>query len=784
MKHWSKCGLGGIAALALSLLAGCASSPKQASSTPDSAAAATLLTVHGQPVSVGEFRYLYEKNYAESDSLYSEASLSEYLALFTNFKLKVAAAKALAIDTTEAFQTELEGYRRQLVRPYLSNESLLDSLVKQAYNRQGTEVDASHILLRIAPDAPPADTLAAFQQAQTLYAQLQQGADFQALAQKHSQDPSARFNNGRLGYFTSPQMIYPFENAAYSLAPEQMTPPFRTQFGYHILKVNNKRPYSGEMALAHIMVRASANIPERDSLKAAQEAFAIAEQLRLGADWNRLCQQFTDDPVTKPHNGAFLLRGSEAAGEWAYLTAASDFGRQVPEFMEAALALATPGQITGPVKTNYGWHLIKLLDKRTERAPLAQKTADLRQQILKTSRAELADELLTEQLKAGNGFAANEAFKQQALAALDSSLLAGNWQPDSAAAVLVEQPLFTLAGQPVTVGGFYGYVQKNQRPQPAKSPAGYGQELYEAYVGQYVRDYETRNLANKYPEFGYLLNEYREGMLLFQVMEDSVWNRAASDTVGLKAFFNQHQDQYRWKERARADVFDLTDSAALLQLEGWLQSKPYVVAENPTKKLTFPEGVQGITADVSKQLAPLLLLLRQNPDYNLVINTNALAGEANADSVALARHLAVQDYVQRYLPAARFSGSFNLTPQSGLPAVSLTVTTESVTYLETLFNQQQGLKLSVKSGTFERGENELLDLLTSWQAGTYTVPYEGRLLHYRIYEVLPPGPKALSETRGQVLSDYQAEVERLWLERLRQRFAISVDQAQLQKLTR
>ncbi|WP_231862206.1 peptidylprolyl isomerase [Rufibacter sp. DG15C] len=236
--------------------------------SPKKAGEPAVLTIGPEAVPVSEFAYVYEKNNGNSDSAYSQASVQEYLDLYTNFKLKVAEARSRGLDTTQAFKTELGGYKEQLAQPYLTEKSVTDQLVREAYERSKKEINASHILAAVDMEADPRDTLAAFQKITSLRQQILNGASFEVLAKTSSDDPSARENNGQLGYFTALQMVYPFENAAYNTPKGQVSEPVRTRFGYHLIKVNDIRTAQGEIKVAHIMVRATQGMPKADSLTA------------------------------------------------------------------------------------------------------------------------------------------------------------------------------------------------------------------------------------------------------------------------------------------------------------------------------------------------------------------------------------------------------------------------------------------------------------------------------------------------------------------------------------
>src|SRR5690606_39044440 len=302
-----------------------------------------LFQIGDRKVTTDEFIYLYRKNHQQTPSGYSAADINEYLDLFVNFKLKVEEARHRGMDTTAAFITEYRGYRNELLKPYLPDSRLMDSLVAQAYERMKEEVRASHILIRVPPNASADDTVRAYNRALELRERASKGEDFGPLAAAHSEDPQAKSTQGDLGFFTALQMVHPFENAVYSAKPGEIVGPVRTQFGYHVIKVTDRRPAQGQVAVSHIMLRLGR---DRDSTKVRDRAFNLYDQLMAGASWDELCAEYSEDPGSKSKGGALPPFGVGAMAS-------------VPEFEKVAFSLR-PGDISDPFQTRYGWHILRV----------------------------------------------------------------------------------------------------------------------------------------------------------------------------------------------------------------------------------------------------------------------------------------------------------------------------------------------------------------------------------------------------------------------------------------
>src|SRR5687767_14055445 len=242
----------------------------------------TLFTVNKNSVTVDEFIYLYKKNHQDPQKDFTKEKIEEYLDLFVKFKLKVEEARSRGLDTTKVFLKEFSGYKDELRKPYLPDAKIIDSLVKLTYARMQEEVNASHVLVALKPDASPGDTLKAYTKITGLREKTLNGADFGQLATEFSDDPSAKMNKGNLGYFTAMQMVYPFESAAYETKVGSISVPVRTRFGYHLIKVTNRRPARGEVEVSHIMIR-TGSAKENEKVKDA--IFNVYDQLQAGMGW-------------------------------------------------------------------------------------------------------------------------------------------------------------------------------------------------------------------------------------------------------------------------------------------------------------------------------------------------------------------------------------------------------------------------------------------------------------------------------------------------------------------
>ncbi len=500
-----------------------------------------LLTIAGEEVTLEEFERIYRKNNSET-SLNKQAP-GEYLDLFINFKLKVKEAESMGMDTTSKFIDELEGYRKQLAKPYLTDNETKEEMMKEAYERARTDINASHILIKLPPDPAPADTLAAYGKAMEIRERIASGEDFEKVARATSDDASVSRNGGNLGYFTAFSMVYPFETVAYNTPVGELSEPFRTDYGYHILQVHDKRPARGQVKVAHIFVRTPEGMSDAQREKAYSKVQMIHDSLRSGVDFAELARRQSEDPSSARNGGEMPWFGT---------------GRMIPEFENACFSLEEKGAFSEPFKSFYGWHIVQLLDKK-EVGSYEEMKPDLQDRINRGDRVKYRNDRFAARLKEEHGYTYHPGSMESVYSALDSSLLQGTW--DGGALSGDDSPIMQIGERVVTTGQFVHYLEEQQGRSKSRDPQSMADLQFEKFAQEQVLDYEESMLPEKYPEFRYIYQEYHDGILLFDIMDQKVWSKAVNDTVGLEAFHREHRDQYLWDERAEAVLVECTTGA-------------------------------------------------------------------------------------------------------------------------------------------------------------------------------------------------------------------------------
>ena len=484
-----------------------------------------LMKINGKPVLKSEFEYIYNKN--NSNNSLDKKTLDEYVDLFVNFKLKVEEAKAQGIDTTKSFVNELSGYRSQLTKPYLTDSKVDESVLQEAYNRMKEDVEVSHILIRVQQNASPADTLAAWKKITAIAKRLEK-EDFAKVAKEVSEDESAKDNSGNIGWISAFRTVYPFETMAYNTKPGTLSKPVRTAFGYHIVKVHNRRETLGEILVAHIMRFTEQG--NEDKNKAAKISIdSIYERVKAGDDFGKLANDRSDDRGSATKNGELPWFGS---------------GRMIPEFESAAFALKNTGDVSEPIKSSFGWHIIKLIDRRGV-ASFESMKEDLQNKVKRDERANLGQKSFIAKLKADYNYSATAAsVKEFADLLANKTLTDSIFQLESAK---LAKPIISFAGKTLTQTDFAKFLKANSYTDKTNA-SDIIEEKLTAFVEKELLAYEDSQLEKKYDDFRFLMQEYHDGILLFEVSNNEVWEKASKDTEGLAKYFNEHKADYKWEK--------------------------------------------------------------------------------------------------------------------------------------------------------------------------------------------------------------------------------------------
>ena len=615
--------------------------------------AQTLLEIENDKITLDEFKNVFFKN--SHDEEIDKKYLDEYMDLFINFKLKVYEAKKLKMDTITSFINELEGYAEQLSIPYLKNKEFDESLVNEAYERMKLDVRASHILLSVPKESTQKEENDIYNKIIDIRNEIKNNKiNFSDAAKKYSDDKSALVNGGDLGYFTAFMMVYDFETAAYNTAVGEISMPVKTKYGYHIISVSDKRNAIGEVKVSHIMFKTGEGADEKKINSSKERINEIYENLIAGELFEDLAERFSEDRSTAVNGGALPAFG---------------VGKMVSEFEKNAFKLENIGDFSKPFRTKFGWHIVKLLEKNP--VPLIEESKeDIIRKIQRDGRNDLSKEALFSKLRKEYKIKHNSSVFSSIRKVANKDLTNGSWNGNY---TKNNEILFYIDDHVVTLNLFIEYLIKNQ------SVGSNIDKMYQDFLNISLLNYEKSQLENKYPEYKALINEYREGILLFDLTNKKVWKKAVEDTVGLNEFFQQNKDNYTWDDRVEATIYTCNNINTSLK----------------------------VRAHIFK---------------------NKLGLESKNDD------------------------------------------------LLSNANENNPLSLKIESKKYLKGDNKFIDEL-KWVKGTSSniKQSDNSIVIIDIHNVLPKTYKTLEETKGKVISDYQSELESAWINVLRNKYSVNVN---------
>lgn len=610
-----------------------------------------LFTVNETPVTTNEFTRVYNKNI---DLVQDEKQkdVNEYLNLYINYKLKLEEAYALELNKDKKYKNELNSYRRQLAKKYLTDTNVNEKLLKEAYERTINEVNVNHILVRVDENATAEDSLKAYNEV----------LDYRNKALKNgfSTVMQTAHNNKTvfgetLGYFNAFKMVYPFENIAYNTSVGEISMPFRTKFGFHILNVLEKRKSKGEVTVAHIMVAFN---NKKLTTTAEDKINELYQKIIEGSDFSDIARQFSDDKNSAKNGGQLTRFG---AGKLS-----------AKEFEDVAFSLTKEEQISKPVKTKYGWHIIKLIKKHPV-ASFNELRSSLEKNIKKDSRSKIVNDKFYDNLKKRYDYSQVSGVKNTLLKIVDANFIKGIWDSNNEAH---NETVATFASEKITYLEYYKYLLSKLRSyKNVKDITKIVDDSFNNFINDKLYNYHNNNLETEFTEFGDIVQEYREGLLLFELMEQEIWQKSKKDTLGLKKYYENNKTSYFWKERVEAIV---------------------TTSENKT---------------IAKKVKNLL---------------------------------------------------------------------KEGTSIETLKKKENSVMVS--QGMFELKDKEIPSNYKFTPGISKIFKHNNQYVVIKTTKKIAPNQKTFEEVKGRVINDYQVQLEKDWLHKLKQKYTVKVNQEMLDKV--
>jgi len=514
-----------LTSLLLLTVGACSSS--QTASTEDPVVA----RVAGEDVSLSELTYQFYRSGARPEAGFTPEEeireLRAFLPLYTDYLAKLAEAKSAGYFEMPEILDELASYEQQTAQPYWLENQVKDELLNEYIERAQTEIHASHILITLPQNPVRADTLRAYNRLVEAREKALAGENFDSLSVVYSSTQQGRSVGGDLGYFSVGWAVKDFEDAVYSTPVGQVSMPFRSQFGYHIVKVHDTRPSSPDRQLAHIFFPTRSEDEIQEALEFAGDVYNELALQQI--TWDQAVEQYSQDQQSIPNQGSI---------GWV------NYGRYDPRFTDVVMNIEQAGSFTEPFYSGYGVHIVRLdsirtfVDDESYRREMLEKLEAL-------PRFRQTEEFTNQHVRrAGNATVYAEgfdAFEAPIYDHMGRGFHSLEWENG-----VLELPVFKLNNQTYSAGDYLEWIYANI---DTSSSTNYHFSVRERYIDAVTSNHITEITKNTFPEFARLSREYLNGLVIFKVSEDSVWNYARYDTLSIRAMYDANPDNYRFDER-------------------------------------------------------------------------------------------------------------------------------------------------------------------------------------------------------------------------------------------
>jgi len=522
------------------------------------ASSQTLFTYGNYSADAKEFLRAFNKNNAVIPGANKAKLMRDYLDLYIASRLKIREAYSRGYDTLAQIKTDIENLRSQIIDNYLNDPATAEKLLKEAFARSQKDIHVAHIYLSYKNNLGVVDSVATEKKAQEVYAKLKKGEDFFALAQQYSSDPDAKTNKGDIGYITVFTLPYEFENVIYNTAPGKFSAPYKSKIGIHIFKNLGERKAVGKMKAAQILLAFTPGADDATKKKLAGLADSLYQRLLKGDDIAKLASQFSNDYVSAASGGVMPEFG---------------IGQYDPAFEQAVFSLSKDGQVGKPILTGHGYHIVK----RVGLVPVATDPKNKASMDELKARVAVSDRMLY-----AKNLVIERALKQmkitkfpysdKELMILSDSLL--DRKPmSSPVSITKTTPLFSIGSQLYTVNDYINYAQAWRFKSDGSGAKPY-QEVIDEFTHRQAEDYYRSHLEDFNSDFRYQMNEFKDGNLFFEIMQQEVWGKAQNDSAALQAYYEKNRSRYTWKKSADAVIFFCGDENTAKTLYDQLKKNP------------------------------------------------------------------------------------------------------------------------------------------------------------------------------------------------------------------
>jgi len=503
----------------------------------NTASAQTFITYGDNSISKQEFLKAYNKNKTPVDD--KEKAVREYIDLYSNFKLKVKAAAELGIDTLPQIQYDISNFREQIMENYLNDEKAIDRLLQETFSRVKTDRRVLHFSIPVAVDASAADTQKAWAVAKELYSQLKNGpTDYNGIIAKTG---PGLIRQGDLGFITAFTLPYQYENIVYGLNKNEVSAPYRSKTAWHLFKLLEERPSTGRWKIAQVLIAVAPDADDVSKAAALGRANEAIGKINSGEPFAAVAQTYSDDKLT-------YLNGGELP-EFGTGTFTNDFESQVH-------SLKKDGQVTQPFLTSFGYHIVKRMGY-TPTPEIADESYlfDLKQKLMRDERMNAEKEKFTRNLIVKVDVKQLKEVKLADLSRYADSLMTNPALEQTKVYPISNKNVLRVKNELVKGSDWLEFVRQ-YKTNLSEYKGEPNSQLWDKFVEISALNYYKKHLESYNPDFGFQMQEFKEGNMLFEIMERNVWGKAISDSAGLKEYYRGNASRFRWAESADVLIFN------------------------------------------------------------------------------------------------------------------------------------------------------------------------------------------------------------------------------------
>ncbi|WP_341228536.1 peptidylprolyl isomerase [uncultured Arcticibacterium sp.] len=671
----------------------------------------------------------------------------------------------------EAINEEFNSYLKIVAQSFIVDSALTNNLARITYNRMKKEINASHLLIPISEFANPKDTLLAFDRISLIRDMYLQGVPFDSLARVYSGDANTKGIGGEMGWFSALQLLYPLENAAYNTSVDSVSQVIRTKAGYHLLKVNGTRNFSGRLFTKHLLkVVPKESTPDFIAFQ-KNSIDSLYSLIKKGANFETLCQTNSDDIYSKDNSG--LLEPFSVGS------------RKEKAFEKMAFSLKVD-EVSEPVKTEVGWHIIKLVKKEPLNS-FEEIEPTILKKVTTDSRGEYLKKLSFKKYAPKLNIKENKAVLEEVIQTANQDILEKNWKVNKNGIAL--KILLTVAGDDFTNLDFYRYAEDKQtfeKEVEGFTPDMYIRSFYKDFKTSKVEEAIVNNLSKWNSDFKLMSLAYKENLVNSSYLNKEIYEKSVLDSLGLKNYYNNHLASYQLPKRAKALILKSKNKALLDKyFETTKGEGPYRLKRGILPAY-FDKNVSILSEDVKRKLVGLTVIMQNNPNYVVEIG-----GHRDVNEEVEASYLRIQEVVnflkknglritqiREYdYGTSHLSDRFDWTQNQRVSFQFFT--TQKIDVARTI--KLENDSLTVTEGEFYKGENVMVDA-TAWETGSFEAEFDDEFYRIEIDKVSPARTKTYREAFGSVVSDYQNELKEQLSKELAVKYPAQLNRKELLKL--